>query len=136
MAIDQKNLNHYDYPEYTSPEERYDIITSWASSIIPDNANVFLEDYAFNAQGLVFNIAESTGLLKHKLYKRGVGYEPVSPTVVKKMATGKGNSSKDQVIKSFIAENGSVLECLGKGMNPLSDVIDSYYLCKYGKLKI
>ena len=58
---------------------------------------VALEDYAFAAKGRVFHIAENTGILKYKLFQQGIPLETISPSAVKKNATGKGNADKEMM---------------------------------------
>lgn len=86
--------------------------------------------------GRVFNIAENAGLLKHYLWKSDMYYNVVPPTVIKKFATGKGNANKEKIQESFIEETGinikEMLNMTDKQWNPSSDIIDSYYICKYG----
>ena len=86
--------------------------------------------------GRVFNIAENAGLLKHYLWKSNISYNVVPPTVIKKFATGKGNANKEKLEQAFIEETGinikEMLNMSDKQWNPSSDIIDSYYICKYG----
>lgn len=118
--------------------QRYDYISSWVIYFLKTNkVNVaFLEDYSYGSQGKVFHIAENGGVLKDKLWKAGIEYHLVAPTVVKKFATGKGNAKKDDMEDAFLEEtNFSVREYLQmpeRSFNPSSDIIDSYYICKYG----
>jgi hypothetical protein len=97
---------------------------------------VSIEDYAYNAKGRVFHIAENTGILKYKLYQKAIPIEVVQPTVVKKFATGKGNSDKNNMYKFFLMETAADIKGIitpGKdeSTNPVSDVVDSYYICKH-----
>lgn len=98
--------------------------------------SVFIEDYAFAAKGLVFHIGENTGLLKNKLHKLRIEFNVVPPTKVKKLAVGKGNAKKDDLYKQFESETSlNLLELfqLSKmDANPISDIVDSYFICKYG----
>lgn len=129
-------INGYSHQLYSSPEERFDQITNWTLSHIDKNAIIFLEGYSFGSRaGLAFNIGELGGLLKHKLYKNNNEYHIVPPTVVKKFATSKGNSKKDMMYEAFYKETKfNLLEELNikVGSNPQSDIVDSYWLCKYG----
>ena len=68
--------------------------------------------------------------MKYKLSKFKT--EQVPPTVIKKFATGKGNASKDDMLEAWKNEDGS-FELLQETGNPASDIIDSYFICKYGK---
>jgi hypothetical protein len=122
-------------------EERFDIISSWAISCIPTtDVVVFIEDYSFASKGKVFHIAENTGLLKHKIFKLGIPICAIAPTVVKKLARGKGKGTKDEMHAAFIKETGIDLmpiyqpraEAVG---SPVGDLVDSFYICKYGYLK-
>lgn len=121
--------------DFSSQEERFDAIASWAISNIPPDATVFIEGYAFAAKGVVFNIAENTGVLKHKLYVRNKNtLNVVAPSAVKKYATGKGNAKKDQMHDAFVKEVGFCIDAhfdCRIGESPISDIVDSYYIAKY-----
>ena len=52
---------------YTSEQQRHDQISEWALSVIGTAiGNIFIEGYSFGSKGLVFNLAENMGTLKHK----------------------------------------------------------------------
>ena len=121
--------------DFLTQEERFDSIASWAISHIPANASVYIEGYAFAAKGVVFNIAENTGVLKHKLYNRNkTSINVVAPSTVKKYATGKGNADKMLMYHTFVDETqfdiSSTIHC-NEGESPMSDIVDSYYIAKY-----
>lgn len=123
------------HADYLSQEQRFDSITTWALSNIPVDASVAIEGYAFAAKGVVFNIAENTGVLKHKLYLRNkTPLNIIAPSSVKKYATGKGNAKKEQMHEAFVNEVGfdidSHFDCR-IGESPISDIVDSYYIAKY-----
>lgn len=128
--INVKGLNHYEKMEFTSDMQRYEQMASWAIEKIPTGSKIAMEGYSFSSSGLVFNISEATAILKYKLYKLGYDVHIIPPTVVKKFFTGKGNASKDLMEKTFIQENGTFLDCLGKSTSPRSDIIDSFAICK------
>ena len=125
------------YKTWQSNEERFDHISSWALNIIHPykRAHIFIEDYAFAAKGVVFHIGECTGTLKHKLWSNGHKCVTFSPTTIKKFASGKGNSNKIAMHNAFIQETScsinTQLACK-VGDSPASDIIDSYYVAKYG----
>jgi hypothetical protein len=128
-----------EYEKYDSDTHRYDNLSRWSSLIITDNKvkKCFIEGYSFNSVGRVFQIAENTGLLKYKLWKDGVPYQTFAPTEIKKYATGKGNSNKERLYECFIDETGidirKTLDILNpKIWNPVSDIVDAYYLTKLG----
>lgn len=68
----------------------------------------------------------------------------ISPTTVKKFATGKGNAGKKEIIESFlkndtdeilkkiITDYKDFLVMKNNPRKPLDDLIDSYYLLRYG----
>jgi len=95
-----------------------------------------LEGYAYTAQGRVFNIAENTGILKYKLWQSRIPVEVVPPTTIKKTATGKGNSDKSKMYEQFMEDTSvPLMELVSpdktKISNPVCDIVDSYYICKY-----
>lgn len=126
------------YFDYNDEMSRYETIsTFFLNGILERNIDyVFIEDYSLGSRGRVFNIAENTGILKYRLWKYGVKYVTVPPTVIKKFATGKGNSDKSAMQKAFMEENSLdikyELKMTEKQWNPSSDIIDSYWICKYG----
>ena len=58
----------------------------------------------------------------------------VAPTQIKKYATGKGNANKELMRSNFEEQTGVFLQDIMEhtGENPISDIIDSYYICTYG----
>ena len=88
-----------------------------------------MEDYAYAATGRVFHIAENAGILKYKL--KNFKTQTIPPTVIKKFATGKGNASKEDMLDAWKKEDGT-FELIQETGNPASDIIDSYFICKYG----
>jgi Holliday junction resolvasome RuvABC endonuclease subunit len=140
-AITNKHYKGTVRKEYSSQIERYENIAMWVIECLMqhDIANVFLEDYSYGSTGRVFHIAENTGVLKYLLFKHNYPLETIPPTVIKKIATGKGNANKEIMQSAFIAETNhnikQMLSITEKQWNPSSDIIDSYYVCKYGALQ-
>lgn len=130
------------YFEYTTELERYDKISSFfIERIMGENIDhVFMEGYSMGSKGKVFHIAENTGVFKYRLWKYGKSCELVPPTVIKKFATGKGNADKQKMQDAFMSENQIdlkfELKMTEKQWNPSSDIIDAYWICKYGYNKI
>jgi Holliday junction resolvasome RuvABC endonuclease subunit len=129
------------FPSYTTQYERYENISTWIISTLLENkiTKIYLEDYSYGSTGRVFHIAENTGVLKYLLWKNDIEINTVPPTVVKKTATGKGNANKEMMQEFFIKETGlnikNMLSLTDKQWNPSSDLIDSYYVCKYGSIE-
>ena len=133
----------YDYPKYSSEIERYVRLAEWTIECIRWYTgrveHVFIEDYAFAATGRVFNIGENTGILKEYLHRNGFRFTTIPPTVIKKFATGKGNAKKELMYETFLEETNIDLQNRLsprsiKITNPVSDIVDSYYICKTGLL--
>lgn len=131
----QGQLNGYFHKEYSCSELRYHQLSEWVVSHLPTSiTSIALEGYSFGSRGgRAFDIGEATGLLKHKLYMLNYNVLIVPPTVVKKIATGKGNADKIKMAEAFLNETKRNLyeefNC-SLGKSPISDIIDSYYICK------
>ena len=118
---------------------RYDWISDWAISKMSNVSRACIEDYAFNATGRVHATGENTGLFKHKMYKAGIEFETVAPMAAKRFAGAskqKGiKDSKDLMEQRFIEKTGidlrGIFELGEKVKNPISDIIDSYWICEY-----
>ena len=130
-------ITGYPFKDYNSQQERHDQISDWVFDMIGNVVNpiVFIEDYSFGSKGRVFNLAENTGLLKHNLYKRGIKFHTLVPSVIKKTATGKGNADKEKMFDNFYEETGiHLMEELDQTTlnNPVTDIVDSYYIAMVG----
>jgi len=134
------NLHAGTYPEWETEEQRHDLLSDWAMSII-GGCQVFIEGYAFATSGksYVRSVAENSGLLKHKMYKAKQAFTSIPPSVIKKYATGKGNANKDLMYDAFSEESNTPSDLQktlrpksNKLTNPITDIVDSYWICKYG----
>jgi Holliday junction resolvasome RuvABC endonuclease subunit len=127
-----------EYPEFTCDAHRYDNLGNWVYNIVSAAGveEVFIEGYAFGATGRVFQIAENTGMLKHALWRHKIPFDTFPPTVIKKFASGVGNAKKEKMEEAFIAETGinirDRLSLSEKSSNPSSDIIDAYFIAKFG----
>jgi Holliday junction resolvasome RuvABC endonuclease subunit len=130
------------HKEWTTPSERYHNISQWVLDIIkyiPAHGilnQVTLEDYAMGAKGRVFHIGENAGVLKYRLWKQNIHTRVISPSEVKKYATGKGNANKDKMYEAFLSEHKyDIKQIMGQDAtldNPVTDIVDAYYICKAG----
>ena len=136
-----KNIFGYEHKEYNNPIIRFSNISMWALDIIhkykKDTAQVFVEGYSFGSKGqAVFQIAENCGILKYRLQMSpSILYDTIVPSVVKKYASGKGNADKQLMYDSFLNHTGADLLKtfdMGKLNNPVTDIVDSYYIAKVG----
>ena len=135
-----KNIFGFEHQEYNTPIHRFSQISDWAFDTIKETIHtpqkVFIEGYSFGSKGqAVFQIAENCGILKYRLQQMGIDYETIVPSVVKKGATGKGNADKDMMYESFSKETNTDLKKMfdvQKIGNPVSDIVDSFYIAKVG----
>ena len=136
-----KNIFGYEIKDYNTPIERFSNISTWALDIIhkhkENTAKVFIEGYSFGSKGqAVFQIAENCGILKYRLQMSpSMLYDTIVPSVVKKYASGKGNADKQLMYDSFKKETNINLMNLfeqEKLNNPVTDIVDSYYIAKVG----
>ena len=63
----------------------------------------------------------------------------ISPSAIKKFATGKGNANKLLMYEACVEETGDDLAKLFEfdpynGQSPVSDIVDSYYIAKYSDI--
>jgi len=124
------NVSGQEYPQWEHPMERYTLIADWAIDAMRkgrqdwmDIPKVAIEDYGFNANGRITDLAEHTGVLKKKLWDMDVPYTSVSVGSVKKSLTGKGNSTKEDIGFLYKAEMPTVLPA---GISPTADCLDAY----------
>jgi len=122
--------------DFKSSMERYDFISDWALDKTSFYNHVMIEGYAYAATGRVFDIGENTGIYKHKLWLNNTPLSVVTPTQIKKFATGSGAATKEHMYESWMQETGMDLqrEMTPKRSNignPTSDIVDAYYICKY-----
>lgn len=135
-----KNIIGTEHKEYDTPIKRFSQISDWVYELIEDTIHtqqlVYIEGYSFGSKGQgIFQIAENCGILKYRLQEFNIHYDTVVPSVVKKGATGKGNADKDMMYESFSKETKTDLKKVFdtvKVGNPISDIVDSYYIAKVG----
>jgi Holliday junction resolvasome RuvABC endonuclease subunit len=140
FAIKTDQLISSDYPEYETQQERFAKLAQWSLDILQENdvKHVFIEGYSMGSKSSsLFQIGENTGTLKHYLWKSDISFDLFAPTSVKKYATGKGNAPKDRMWEAFLEETDcNIFHILGleqgKSWNPVSDIVDAYYICKMG----
>ena len=133
----QRELIHYKKAHFSSEQERFDFMSSQVIEFIEQNRKgedvyVAIEGYALGAKGLVFNIAEATGLVKHKLWDSGYHLRIYEPSLIKKYATGKGNSDKVSMGDAFEAEEDLYKPTISSDLSdydsPKADLVDAYWI--------
>ena len=131
-----KNIYGSRFNDWNCEYQRYKSIADWAMDRLEGCTHIALEGYSFGSKGKVFHIAENTGVLKYKIHNTGVPLEVIPPTTIKKFATGKGNADKIMMHRYFKSDTGielkeEIIPDKGTVDNPVSDIVDSYYICKY-----
>ena len=136
-----ENIIGYEHEENTGPINRFKILSDWVLHILDTlhkkqtDKQIFIEGYSYGSKGqAIFQIAENGGILKYRLQKR---YEcrTIVPSVIKKFATGKGNADKEKMYETFLRTQGVDLMKIfdqQKLNNPITDIIDSYYIMRAG----
>ncbi|MFW6219538.1 MAG: hypothetical protein ACOC33_01590 [bacterium] len=113
----------------------------WLRDCIMDKLSsvdfIAFEGYAFGASGKVFDIAETTAIMKVKLYEEGYPLRIYEPTVIKMFATGKGNAGKVEMNEAYkkIFDPLELFQ-LPELKSPKEDLIDAFYVCKLLQLEL
>lgn len=102
-------------------ERLYEIREDVVNLIKSHNVDsVVIEGYAFSARNSQSHkIGELGGVIRLALYELGIPYVDVPPTCRAKFATGKGNSSKTEVVSAVSARTGIVWS--GKSTDDMCD---------------
>ena len=141
-----ENIIGVEHEPWTDPIKRFKNISNFVFQVLGKHISpkigyrsidkIFIEGYSFGSKGQgLFQIAENCGILKYRLQEQNIPYETVVPSVVKKGATGKGNADKDMMYEAFVKETKTDLKKIfdtEKVGNPISDIVDSYYIQKVG----
>ena len=131
----QDNDHIYPLPDYTNEFERIigknDFIVS--ELVRKGVSHYAIEGYSYASTGAVFSIAENTSYLKMALYKAGIKKREYSPTTNKMFYTGKGNATKEMMIREFRKSNplnlSETILNSDSASCPLNDIVDAYALC-------
>ena len=129
------NIFFYKKTEFIT---RYDL-TLWMNdkiqSFISDCDYIAVEDYAFGANGVVFDIGEFVGFVKISAFQKNIPLRLYDPNSIKKFATGSGNADKITMYDAFVKLNTIKpdistlpIPTKGSGASPTSDVIDAHYI--------
>lgn len=94
---------------------------------------VVIEGYAFAARsGQAFSIGELGGVVRYVLCSSNIPFAEIAPTARAKFATGKGNSSKSEVVSAVSARTGIIWS--GPGADDVCDawILEEMALIKWG----
>ena len=90
--------------------ERIEYIVAALDELLSGAWNVTrinIEGYSFGSRGsAVFDVAELGGIVRWHLHTLGYEYRIVSPSSLKKAATGKGNADKGAMLAAAIRKHG------------------------------
>jgi len=59
---------------------------------------IIIEGYSMGSRGMVYDIGEVGGVIRHFLFDQGIKYFEVPPKTLKKYITGNGNADKDMMM--------------------------------------
>lgn len=132
------------HSNYLNHPHRYENLANWVLKCLSIHKNIigcYIEDYSLGSKnGLIVNIAENCGLLKYFLYHNNISYNIISPKSIKKFA-GNGNAKKSDMYKFFLQHTDidliKIFNYTGNNISsPIADVVDAYFIAKYGLSKI
>ncbi|CAM5794693.1 hypothetical protein [Brevibacillus borstelensis] len=104
------------------PKRMVSLIDEIVDHLRPNDV-VCIEGFAFGAQGQGVDFQYGLGHgIRMALYRRGRQYIEVNPTSVKKFATGKGNTKKDEMVLPIFKRWGFE--------HPSDNVRDAYVLAQ------
>jgi len=110
---------------------------------VADADFVAVEDYAFGANGNVFDIGEFIGQVKLEIFNMNIPIRLYDPNSIKKHASGKGNCDKITMYDSYVSFAGmkpdlsDVPEPVrGSGISPTSDIVDAFYIATLLQLEL
>ena len=117
--------------KWNNNSERFSVTAKYFADVMKEHGvtSFNLEGYSMGSRGsMAYTIGESTGFLKSEMFRNDIGINIISPTTLKKFATGKGNANKELMFESFM------LKHQGVEMPPVDcrdDIIDAYWLSIY-----
>ena len=94
------------------------------------------EDYAYGANGAVFDIAEVCGGIKEALYIKNIPYKKFPPSSIKQFATGKGNADKIGMGMAFNKLGIEILPNLKDFESPKNDLVDSFWIAQLMRFEL
>lgn len=120
------------YEQYVWNSENF---TGWVEGV----QYAAIEDYAFAANGRVFDLAENTSLMKKVLWDQGTSLRKYEPTVIKKFATGNGAADKVKMKAAYFDKHSGALDLsniLIDKDHPLEDIIDSFFIAMLLRIEL
>jgi len=111
--------------------EKINIMSDNAVEFVKDCDYIGIEGFSYSSKGRVFDLAESAGVLKWRLYNQNKTLRVYAPTLIKMFASGNGNADKDVMLKYYRAD-GNKLNLPEQYISdhPYEDIIDAYYIAQ------
>jgi len=102
---DKDDFEHFN--RYLNISENiFNKLNNYCQNVNNDNL-IYFEGYSFASPGKVFNIAETTGMVKYLIRKRDWEFDTIPPSEWKKNIVGKGNAKKSEVYDFLLTQNGT-----------------------------
>lgn len=125
--------------DFADKYERNLFLIDFVCSKLTDCEYVSVEDYAMDAQGKVFDLAEFEGGIKMRLYSEGKSLRFYSPKSNKKFFSLNGNNNKLRMFEQGFLKWPHRKPDLSnlpevqdpRGNSPTSDIVDAYSLCEF-----
>lgn len=98
-----------------------------------------VEGYAYSSSaGLVFDIAEFSGKIKHSLYESGKNLRIYDISSIKMFGTDRGNSQKQDMVDNFLKLKFKEFDWsfLNKYDSPHTDLVDAFWIAKLLQLEL
>jgi crossover junction endodeoxyribonuclease RuvC len=106
----------------SDPDRFVDLTESILEELHPNDI-IAIEGFSYGSKGRGVSTQYGIGwLIRAELFKRGYDYIEVSPSAVKKFATGKGNEKKENMVLPIFKHWGFE--------HPSDNVRDAYVLAK------
>ena len=119
------------YDKEIDDYEKINFMSDNILNFVKDCEYVAFENYAYSSTGMIFDLAESTGILKWRIYNENKKLRFFAPSLIKMFATTKGNADKQKMIETYknignpLNLPNSLLE-----KHPFEDIIDAYFITK------
>lgn len=125
--------------DFNDKYERNLYLIEYVCSKLTDCEYVSVEDYAMDASGKIFDLAEFEGGVKMRLYAEGKKLRFYAPKANKKFFSGNGNNNKLRMYEQGFVPYTEMKPDIATlpevdrpgGVSPTSDIIDAYSLCEF-----
>lgn len=139
-----KNIHYFSKKQFRNSFEQTAWMTTKFFDFFEGCEYAAVEDYAFGAKGMVFNIGEFVGSVKKFLYwgwdknNRGMNLRLYDPCSIKMWATDKGNATKEDMVDAYdkIHKDPLKLSFLNRFGSPKEDIVDAYFIAELLRMEL